>query len=77
MRKDIEAALLQPACAAGKAGPKPDAVSTIERRLSALSWQFRQRGLAFDRQDRHVATVLAGIRRTHGRPPHWPGSPAS
>lgn len=57
------------ACAAGKAGPKPDAVSTIERRLSAMSWQFRQRGLAFDRQDRHVATVLAGIRRTHGRPP--------
>ena len=57
------------ACAAGQAGPKADAVSTIERRLSALSWQFRQRGLAFDRQDRHVATVLAGIRRTHGRPP--------
>ena len=57
------------ACAAGKAGPKPDAVSTIERRLSALSWHFRQRGLPFDRQDRHVATVLAGIRRTHGRPP--------
>ena len=25
--------------------------------------------LAFDRRDRHVATVLAGIRRTHGRPP--------
>jgi integrase len=57
------------ALAAGQAGPQPDAVSTIERRLSALSWQFRQRGLAFDRQDRHVATVLAGIRRTHGRPP--------
>lgn len=57
------------ACAAGQAGPKPNAVSTIERRLSALSWHFRQRGLAFDRQDRHVATVLAGIRRTHGRPP--------
>jgi integrase len=57
------------ACAAGQAGPRPDAVSTIERRLSALSWQFRQRGLVFDRQDRHVATVLAGIRRTHGRPP--------
>lgn len=57
------------ACAAGEAGPKPDAVSTIERRLSALGWHFRQRGLAFDRQDRHVATVLAGIRRTHGRPP--------
>ncbi len=57
------------ACASGQAGPKPDAVSTIERRLSALTWHFRQRGLAYDRDDRHVATVLAGIRRTHGRPP--------
>ncbi|MFZ5692240.1 MAG: site-specific integrase [Pseudomonadota bacterium] len=57
------------ACASGQAGPKPDAVSTIERRLSALTWHFRQRGLTFDRDDRHVATVLAGIRRTHGRPP--------
>jgi integrase len=44
-------------------------VATIERRLSALVWQFAQRGLAFDRRDRHVATVLAGVRRTHGRPP--------
>ncbi len=57
------------ACAAGQAGPKADAVSTIERRLSALGWQFRQRGMGFDRDDRHVSTVLAGIRRTHGRPP--------
>jgi len=24
--------------------------------------------LPFDRKDRHVATVLAGVRRTHGRP---------
>ena len=44
-------------------------VATIERRLSALAWHFAQRGLAFDRRDRHIATVLAGIRRTHGRPP--------
>jgi integrase len=44
-------------------------VATIERRLSALVWHFAQAGLAFDRRDRHVATVLAGIRRTHGRPP--------
>ena len=44
-------------------------VSTIERRLSALVWNFAQRGLPFDRRDRHVATVLAGVRRTHGRPP--------
>jgi integrase len=44
-------------------------VATIERRLSALSWNFAQRGLPFDRGDRHVATVLAGVRRTHARPP--------
>jgi len=44
-------------------------VATIERRLSALAWNFTQAGLAFDRRDRHVATVLAGIRRTQGRPP--------
>ena len=57
------------ACASGGAGPKPCAASTIERRLSALVWNFAQRGETFDRKDRHVATVLAGIRRTHGRPP--------
>jgi integrase len=44
-------------------------VRTIERRLSALTWHFAQRGTRLDRADRHVATVLAGIRRKHGRPP--------
>jgi integrase len=57
------------ACASGAAGPKACSVRTIERRLSALMWNFAQRGEPFDRADRHVATVLAGIRRTHGRPP--------
>ena len=57
------------ACASGAAGPKPCSVSTIERRLSALMWSFAQRGQTFDRKERHVATVLAGIRRTQGRPP--------
>jgi integrase len=56
------------ACASGAAG-KPCSVRTIERRLSALAWHFAQRGEKFDRADRHVATVLAGIRRTQGRPP--------
>ena len=54
------------ACASGAAGPKPSSVGAIERRLSALAWNFAQRGETFDRKDRHVATVLAGIRRTHG-----------
>jgi integrase len=57
------------ACASGAIGPKPCSVRTIERRLSALAWNFSRRGEAFDRSDRHVATVLAGIRRTQGRPP--------
>ena len=51
------------------AGGRPRTVGTIERRLSALVWHFAQRALPFDRKDRHVATVLAGVRRTHGRPP--------
>ena len=59
------------ACASGTGGggkPK-SSVGTIERRLSALMWNFAQRGQPMDRTDRHVATVLAGIRRTQGRPP--------
>ena len=44
-------------------------VSTIERRLSGLAWNYRQRGLTLDRKDRHIATVLAGIKRKHARPP--------
>ena len=52
-----------------RAGGKARSVATIERRLSALAWNFTQRGLPFDRHDRHIATVLAGVRRTHGRPP--------
>ncbi len=44
-------------------------VSTIERRLSGLAWNFAQRGFSLERKDRHIATVLAGIRRRHARPP--------
>jgi integrase len=44
-------------------------VSTIERRLSGLAWHYQQRGFILDRKDRHIATVLAGIRRKHARPP--------
>lgn len=48
---------------------RPLAVSTIERRLSGLAWQYQQRGFTLDRKDRHIATVLAGIKRKHARPP--------
>jgi integrase len=44
-------------------------VSTIDRRLSGLGWTYAQRGFSLDRKDRHIATVLAGIRRKHARPP--------
>ncbi len=44
-------------------------VSTIERRLSGLAWHFAQRGFTLDRKNRHIATVLAGIKRRHARPP--------
>ena len=59
------------ACASGAATADggPNAVSTIERRLSALAWHYAQRGTPLDRKDRHIATVMAGIRNTHGRPP--------
>lgn len=45
------------------------AVSTIERRLSGLAWNFAQRGVFLDRKDRHIASILAGIKRKHGKPP--------
>ena len=59
------------ACASGKVtGDKqPNSVSTIERRLSALGWNYTQRGQPLDRKDRHIATVLAGIRNSHAKPP--------
>lgn len=44
-------------------------VSSIERRLSGLTWGYAQRGAGLDRKDRHIASVLSGIRRRHARPP--------
>ncbi|SEN53543.1 Site-specific recombinase XerD [Loktanella fryxellensis] len=43
--------------------------ASIARRLSGLSWHYAQRGQPLDRKDRHIAAVLAGIRRRHARPP--------
>lgn len=63
------------ACASGSAigtptrGAKANSVSTIERRLSSISWNYAQRGLSLDRKDRHIATVMAGIRNSHAKPP--------
>lgn len=56
-------------CASPDDGSPALSVSTIERRLSGLAWHYQQRGFSLDRKDRHIATVLAGIRRKHARPP--------
>ena len=55
--------------ALSQAAPRPLSVSSIERRLSGLAWGYAQRGERLDRKDRHIASVLAGIRRKHARPP--------
>jgi integrase len=57
--------------ASGKAtgDRKPSSVSTIERRLSALTWNYAHPGQPLDKKDRHIATVMAGIRNTHAAPP--------
>jgi len=59
------------ACASGTAtgDKKPNSVSTIERRLSSLTWNYAQRGQPLDRKNRHIATVMAGIRNRHAAPP--------
>ena len=55
---------------ASGSGPSPAlSVSTIDRRLSGLAWNYAQRGFTLDRKNRHIATVLAGIKRKHARPP--------
>ncbi|BAR63568.1 hypothetical protein ACVIWV_010361 [Bradyrhizobium diazoefficiens] len=43
------------ACASGAATAdrRANSVATIERRLSALSWNYAQRGTPLDRADRH------------------------
>ena len=55
---------------ASGSGPSPAlSVPTIDRRLSGLAWNYAQRGFTLDRKNRHIATVLAGIKRRHARPP--------
>lgn len=44
-------------------------MSTIERLLSGLAWNYAQRGFALERKNRHIASVFAGIKCKHGQPP--------
>lgn len=55
--------------APSQSASRPLSVSTIDRRLSGLVWNYAQRGFSLDRKNRHIATVLAGIKRKHARPP--------
>ena len=57
------------ALASGAATGEKKSVSTIERRLSSLTWNYVQRGQPLDRKDRHIATVMSGIRNKHAAPP--------
>ena len=57
------------ACMQSGRGREAVSVATLERRLSGVCWRYRQLGEALDVSDPHIATVLAGIRRAHGRPP--------
>ncbi|MGJ0531911.1 integrase [Methylocystis sp.] len=57
------------ACMEGARGREPVSVATLERRLAGICWHYRQHGELLDASDRHISTVLAGIRRAHGRPP--------
>jgi hypothetical protein len=51
------------------ASGRPRTVAPIERRLAAQLGILRKGPCPSNRKDRHVATVVAGVRRTHGRPP--------
>jgi integrase len=57
------------ACMEGERGRESVSVATLERRLAGICWHYRQRGEPLDTSDRHIATVLAGIRRAHARLP--------
>jgi integrase len=57
------------AASASGDGMAKAAVSTIERRLAAITTTYRTAGTPLPRQDRHIIDVMAGIRRQHARPP--------
>lgn len=56
-------------CATPQDGGDGLSYATIDRRLSGLAWHYQQRGQMLDRKDRHIAAVLAGIKRSKARPP--------
>lgn len=55
-------------CASPKSKAPALSVSTLERRLSGLAWQYAQRGQQLDRSDERIGAVLAEVRRQHAGP---------
>lgn len=58
------------ACAVGDTKHRVSAlaISTIERRLSGLAWNFTERGFTFNRTDRHISSIVAVIRTKYPKP---------
>lgn len=69
IRLNISACALGTAAGDPKRGAPALSVATIERRLSGLAWNFTQRGRPLDHAERHIYTVLAGIRRASTQKP--------
>ncbi|MDI6024906.1 integrase [Corticibacterium sp. UT-5YL-CI-8] len=57
------------ACASGSADGRGLSVSTLERRLAGLVWNYAQRGDRLDRKDPRLAEAVDLIRHEHARPP--------
>jgi integrase len=66
---DAQVVGLYLAASASGDGIAKAAVSSIERRLAAITTTYRTAGTPLPRQDRHIIDVMAGIRRQHARPP--------
>ncbi|WP_416799237.1 integrase [Ciceribacter azotifigens] len=58
------------ACASGEGRKegRANSASTIERRLSSLTWNYARRGFALPRQDDAITNALADARRSAGPP---------
>ena len=50
------------------AGDEGNSLATIQRRLSSLIWNLRQRGHHLDRQDQRIVAIMNDLRLRHNRP---------
>jgi integrase len=57
------------AAASGTDRLRKVSVATLERRLASIGWHHTRAGFILQRDDRAIAHVMAGIRRSHGRLP--------